>query len=30
VRVHLDLLIDEYSDLLEEYLTQAQLLDIVL
>jgi CRP-like cAMP-binding protein len=30
VRVQLDLLIDEYSDLLEEYLTQAQLLDIVL
>ncbi len=29
-RINLDLLIDEYSQLLEEYLTQAQLLDIVL
>ncbi|MFO0744385.1 MAG: cyclic nucleotide-binding domain-containing protein [Myxococcota bacterium] len=29
-RVNLDLLIDEYSDVLEDYLTQAQLLDIVL
>lgn len=30
VRVNLDLLIDEYSASLEDYLTQAQLLDIVL
>ena len=30
VRVDLDLLIDEYSASLEDYLTQAQLLDIVL
>jgi len=29
-RVALDLLIDEYSETLEDYLTQAQLLDIVL
>jgi len=29
-RVDLDLLIEEYSDVLEDYLTQAQLLDIVL
>lgn len=29
-RVELDLLIDEYSEILEDYLTQAQLLDIVL
>jgi CRP-like cAMP-binding protein len=29
-RIELDLLIDEYSDILEDYLTQAQLLDIVL
>lgn len=29
-RVELDLLIDEYSEFLEDYLTQAQLLDIVL
>ena len=29
-RVDLDLLIDEYSEILEDYLTQAQLLDIVL
>jgi len=29
-RVELDLLIDEYSETLEDYLTQAQLLDIVL
>jgi CRP-like cAMP-binding protein len=30
VKVDLDLLIDEYSELLEDYLTQAQLHDIVL
>jgi len=30
VRVDLDLIIDEYSESLEDYLTQAQLLDIVL
>jgi len=30
VRVDLDILIDEYAESLEEYLTQAQLLDIVL
>lgn len=30
VKVDLDLIIDEYSELLEDYLTQAQLLDIVL
>lgn len=29
-RIELDLLIDEYSETLEDYLTQAQLLDIVL
>lgn len=29
-RVNLDLLIDEFSDAVEDYLTQAQLLDIVL